>query len=172
MISMLPIRYHKHSTIVQSINVVGFYSTFQCRRFSMISRPSLLFTPRYNSTVSTQPPSSLHGSYHWLFERFVAVNTLALLTGMIVAPAEYYPWIDFGIGFTLPLHGYLGISAVITDYLHRRKYPVLYPISKFLLAVVSILASYGLYQFNTNSIGFCALIRKLWACDGQEKNDE
>lgn len=138
----------------------------QFKSISSISRPFLASYRCYSSSTNT--PSPVHGSYHWLFERFIAVNTLGLLTGMMIAPSDYYPWIDFGLGFILPLHGYLGMGAVMTDYLHRRKFPVLYPLSKFLIISISLLTAYGLYQFNTNSIGICALIKKMWACNNQE----
>jgi succinate dehydrogenase (ubiquinone) membrane anchor subunit len=119
---------------------------------------------RYSSTTAstTTGPSPMHGSYHWVFERAVAVTNMGLLTSMIFAPASLYSLIDFGLVFALPLHGYLGINAIITDYLPRRKFPIVYPIVKGLWAALSILVTYGLYQFTTNSIGISAFIKKIW----------
>ena len=66
------------------------------------------------------------------------------------------------------MHGYLGVSAVLQDYLPKRKFPIVYPIIKGIWMAVSVLAVYGLYQFNTNSIGICSFMKKLWS--GQKED--
>lgn len=109
----------------------------------------------------------MHGSYHWYFERFIATNTMVLLTAMIVLP-ETYTWVDLGLTAILPIHAHLGLSCIITDYLPKRKFPYIYRASMSLLTLGSLLTAYGLYQFNTNDIGISAFIRKIWTVHRKE----
>ena len=43
-----------------------------------------------NVTGASITSSPLYGSYHWLFERVVAISNLSLLTSMIMAPPSWY----------------------------------------------------------------------------------
>ena len=46
-----------------------------------------------------------------------------------------------------------GFDAILVDYLHERKFPILGSISTWLLRLFSVGTLYGLYEFNTNDIG-------------------
>jgi succinate dehydrogenase (ubiquinone) membrane anchor subunit len=103
----------------------------------------------------------MHGSWHWYFERVVAVTNASFLGAMIATNPNYI--VDFGLTFSLPLHAYLGMGAIITDYLPQRKFPFIYRFVRTLLYAVTGLTVYGLYKFNTNDIGISALVKKIWS---------
>jgi hypothetical protein len=47
-------------------------------------------------------------------------------------------------------------DAILVDYLHKRKFPLLGPLITWTLRVTSLAVGVGVYQFNTNDIGaFC-----------------
>ena len=72
-------------------------------------------------------------------------------------------------------------DAVLVDYLHKRKFPVLGPLASWSLRAATVAVLVGVYQFNTNdigekssnfvnrsatahlSIGLTELITKVWA---------
>ena len=62
----------------------------------------------------------------------------------------------------LPIHIYNGFSAVILDYLPKRKFGIIYTIFKGSLIVVTGVAIFGLYKFNTENIGISEAVRKVW----------
>lgn len=46
-----------------------------------------------------------------------------------------------------------GFDNILIDYLHPRKFPLLGPICKWTVRLMTGGALYGLYEFNTNDIG-------------------
>lgn len=50
-------------------------------------------------------------------------------------------------------------DAALTDYLHKRKFPILGPLFTWLLRFSTAGALVGVYQFNTNDVGTCPRIR-------------
>lgn len=120
--------------------------------------------------AATETPSPVHGSYHWLFERVVAVNSMVFLTGMLLWPESAHSIVDLGLTFALPLHGYQGVNAVITDYLPRRKFPVAYPLVKGSWILLTIATIYGLWEFNKEGPGICAMVKKLWKAQSDNES--
>lgn len=53
-------------------------------------------------------------------------------------------------GWSTPLQGFDG---VLTDYVHPRKFPVIGPIAKWALRLLTTGVLVGVYQFETNDIG-------------------
>lgn len=117
---------------------------------------------RLLSTQTQTVPSGdkLHGSLHWTFERALSVATL----GLIGSAFCFYPnkLIDFGLGVVLPLHSHIGFSAIITDYLPKRKFPVIYPMAMGALYGLTGLTLYGLYALNTEGPGLCEGVVSIW----------
>jgi len=70
--------------------------------------------------------------------------------------------IDAMLGLGLVVHSHIGFDAARVDYLHPRKFAILGPIVKWSLRAFSVGAAYGVYEFNTNDIGLCELIAKVW----------
>lgn len=95
-----------------------------------------------------------------MLERALSVVLLPLvLVPIFIGPN---PIVDFGLGLVLPVHCHLGFSAIITDYLPKRKFKYIHSASVFTLYIVTLLSMYGCYEYNTNSIGITAFVGKLW----------
>ncbi|KAG6333993.1 hypothetical protein ID866_5098 [Astraeus odoratus] len=105
--------------------------------------------PIYKGTVNDPttfpPPSRTHGSYHWAFERLLAASLVPMTAAAFVTSGSHYPF-----------------DAVLVDYLHPRKFPLLGPLSKWTLRTATLGVLIGVYQFNTNDIGLTELIAKVW----------
>jgi succinate dehydrogenase (ubiquinone) membrane anchor subunit len=102
----------------------------------------------------------MHGSHHWTFERALSVASL----GLIASAFALHPnkLIDFGLGLVLPLHSHLGFSAIITDYLPKRKFGRVYPVAMGVLYGMTGVALYGLYEVNTKGPGICEAVATVW----------
>jgi hypothetical protein len=48
-------------------------------------------------------------------------------------------------------------DAILVDYIHKRKFPVLGPIATWTLRTATVGVLVGVYQFNTNDIGVLLL---------------
>ena len=47
----------------------------------------------------------------------------------------------------------LQFDAILVDYLHKRKFPIIGPFAKWTLRAATLGVLFGVYQFNTNDIG-------------------
>ncbi|KAH7882260.1 SDHD, membrane anchor subunit of succinate dehydrogenase [Phlebopus sp. FC_14] len=122
--------------------------------------------PIYKGTVNdptTFPsPSKAHGSYHWTFERLLSASLVPLTAASFATSGTHYPILDGILGITLVMHSHIGFDAMLVDYLHKRKFPLLGPIATWTLRTATVGALVGIYQFNTNDIGLTELIAKVW----------
>jgi len=135
------------------------------------------FTAANNSTpIGAAAPDSLHGSQHWLFERLLSMTSLGLIAGAMVlpdsAPTAATSLLNFALGTVIPLHCHIGFGAVITDYLPRRKFPLVYGAARVMLWVGTSLTLYGLYRFNTEDAGIIEGVKTLWHCKAKQKDEE
>ncbi len=110
-------------------------------------------------TVNGDIISPLHGSYHWTFERLLSLGTLSLIGMAAFSPSKI---VDFSLSIVLPLHCHIGFGSIITDYLPNRKFPFLYKFSMIFLYGATITSIYGLYMFNTKSVGITEAIKSIW----------
>ncbi|KAL1707353.1 CybS-domain-containing protein [Schizophyllum commune] len=112
-----------------------------------------------NDPVEFPPPSRVHGSYHWAFERLLSAALIPLTAGAFVVNGSV---IDGLLGLTLVIHSHIGFDSCRVDYLHPRKFPTLGPIVTWGLRAATAGVLVGVYQFNTNDIGLTELIAKVW----------
>ncbi|CAO3609673.1 unnamed protein product [Cunninghamella echinulata] len=116
--------------------------------------------PTQINAVTTPPPNSLHGSYHWDAERALSLALVPLVGSQFAFGAS--PVTDTLLGVVLPLHIHFGFDSCVTDYFNARKAPVL---SKFMNAALyasTAATLVGCYQFNTHDIGLTELIARAW----------
>lgn len=66
------------------------------------------------------------------------------------------------LAVSLIVHTHIGFDACVVDYVHPRKFPVLGPITRWLLRAATGLSVWGVYEFNTNDIGLTELVRRAW----------
>ncbi len=72
--------------------------------------------------------------------------------------------IDFALGVVVPLHCHNGFSSIVTDYLPKRKFPLINPVAYGLLYAGTALTMYGLYKFNTKDVGITEALSQVWQC--------
>ncbi|KAI8358751.1 CybS-domain-containing protein [Mortierella sp. GBAus27b] len=109
----------------------------------------------------TIPPNSLHGSYHWDFERLLTISIVPLFAASAFQGA--HPITDGLLGVVIPIHAHLGFDAMITDYLHPGK--VGNGANKafsWALRGATVLVLVGCYQFNTSDVGLTELVKRAW----------
>ncbi|KDN39610.1 hypothetical protein K437DRAFT_270230 [Tilletiaria anomala UBC 951] len=114
-----------------------------------------------NDPTTFPPPSASHGSYHWAFERAISVAIVPIIAAAGVKHGTS-GLLDGALALTLVVHSHLGFEQIVADYLHKRKYPILGPVSSWGLRAATLASIYGLYEFNTNDIGLSELVAKLW----------
>ncbi|KAH8107476.1 mitochondrial inner membrane protein [Phellopilus nigrolimitatus] len=141
-------------------------SQLQARSTSTTSYPYVPGGPVLKGTVNDPtpfPPSSKsHGSYHWAFERILSASLVPITAVAAVTTGSQYPLIDAVLGVSLVIHSHIGFESIRIDYLHPRKFPVLGPIAKWSIRALTAGATYGVFMFNTNDIGLCELITRVW----------
>ena len=69
---------------------------------------------------------------------------------------------DLMLGVVIPLHCHLGFGAIITDYVPKRKFPIIYPVARAALLLATTGAIYGLYKYNTEDVGLTEGVARLW----------
>lgn len=126
-------------------------------------------TTNENLTLAGEPVNAMHGSNHWNFERAISVASLGLIGAAAVYP---HAMIDFGLGIIIPVHCHIGFGAIITDYLPKRKFPVIYRFSRGILYASTALTIYGLYKYNTEDVGIIEGVKTIWNSKSFTKNGE
>ncbi|KAI8921792.1 CybS-domain-containing protein [Entophlyctis helioformis] len=126
-------------------------------RFSLLGRAAMA-APL--AALRAEEKSKSHGSYHWTFERSLSLVSLPLVTGAVALGPT--PYIDFALGFVIPLHCYFGFESMIEDYLPARRVGILYSILIWTTRILTGVAIYGCYVINTTDVGITALAQRLW----------
>ncbi|KAJ2744087.1 membrane anchor subunit of succinate dehydrogenase, Sdh4 [Coemansia sp. BCRC 34301] len=121
-------------------------------------------------TAVPQPPANrLKGSYHWMNERAVSLISLPLLATAFVYGS--HPINDMLMGVVLPVQVYMSFEQVLTDYFHRRRWPVVSRVLKGLLVVMAGLAMFGAWRINTTDVGLTNYCSRLWNAAKNRKEE-
>lgn len=102
-----------------------------------------------NDPTPFPEPNSAHGSNHWAFERGLSV-ALVPLVAVGFAKHGSSAILDGALALTLVAHSHIGFDCILADYLHKRKFPILGPVSSWTLRAATVATLYGLYEFNTS----------------------
>ncbi|KAK6338816.1 hypothetical protein TWF696_009625 [Orbilia brochopaga] len=114
-----------------------------------------------NDPVPIPTSNAAHGSYHWAFERLIALGMVPLTIAPFVAGTAN-PALDAALGTALVLHSHIGFDACVTDYFPKRQYPKTRTFMIWLLRGATITAAVGLFSFQTNDVGLTEGIKKMW----------
>lgn len=114
-----------------------------------------------NDPVKTPPPSPVHGSYHWTFERIITLGLVPLAV-LPLATGELTPVFDAVLGGLIVVHSNMGMESVITDYFPKRKFPKGHGVLKGLLYTGSVATLYGVYKLETEGDGIVGSVKKIW----------
>ncbi|XP_067656284.1 succinate dehydrogenase [ubiquinone] cytochrome b small subunit B, mitochondrial-like [Haliotis asinina] len=93
-------------------------------------------------------------SSHWKIERVVMISMIPIMPACLLYQGAA---MDYAISTVVFLHGYWGISGVLSDYVEK-----FVPWIKYPWYLISILTFAGLLHFNYNDVGVCAAIKMLW----------
>ncbi|ETW76284.1 mitochondrial inner membrane protein [Heterobasidion irregulare TC 32-1] len=115
-----------------------------------------------NDPTTFPPPSKVHGSYHWAFERLLSAGLVPLTAAAFVTSGSSAPLLDGILGVSLVMHSHIGFDSVLVDYVHARKFPILGPLFTWILRATTVGVLAGVYQFNTQDVGLTELIRRVW----------
>jgi len=120
---------------------------------------------KVDGDVNTPTPmletSPVHGSYHWSFERIVAV-TLVPLTIAPFAGGALSPMLDAIMASLFVIHSYQGLQSVVIDYVPKYRMPRAHKWFMNALRAGTLLVALGLYEFETNDIGLTGAIHRVW----------
>ena len=114
-----------------------------------------------NDAVPVPPSDAVHGSYHWTFERIIAVG-LVPLTILPAATGTLSPALDALFGGLLVAHCVSGFQSCITDYIPGRKFPRGHKVANLMLYIGSAGALYGIYKLETEEEGITGAVGKIW----------
>ncbi|KAF2401607.1 CybS-domain-containing protein [Trichodelitschia bisporula] len=114
-----------------------------------------------NDPAPVPPPSPLHGSYHWTFERLLAVGLVPLTVAPFIG-GSLNPAMDAVLCAALVIHSHTGFTSCITDYIPTWRMPKIRKACDWLLKFATVIAGVGLYSFETNDIGLTAAIARVW----------
>ncbi|EEP77984.1 succinate dehydrogenase cytochrome b small subunit [Uncinocarpus reesii 1704] len=114
-----------------------------------------------NDAAPIPPTSPTHGSYHWDFERLVAISLIPL-TITPFAAGSLNPVTDAILCGALVLHSHIGFQALIVDYLPARRVPKTRALCVWALRLATLTVAVGLYEFETNDVGITEAIKRIW----------
>lgn len=114
-----------------------------------------------NDAAIVPPTDSAHGSYHWTFERLIAVGLIPLTVAPFVA-GTYSPATDAILCATLLIHSHIGFESMVTDYIPRKRLPKTRKAFEWLLKGATVLVGVGLYEFETNDVGLTEAVKRVW----------
>ncbi|KAI9222058.1 CybS-domain-containing protein [Blastocladiella britannica] len=104
--------------------------------------------------------SRIHGSTHWTYERIASAALVPPLAFAMVAGA--HPINDVALAVLLPIHGYMGMDTIVTDYVPKRKMGTLNTLATWALRFGTVGLAYGLWKINTEDVGVTEAFRRLW----------
>ncbi|EDO16868.1 hypothetical protein Kpol_1024p21 [Vanderwaltozyma polyspora DSM 70294] len=123
------------------------------------------------------PPKAdkMHGSYHWDFERIVAVSIIPLVTipTLGLSSMPLHSTIDAVLCVTAMSHFFLEFQSCITDYVQKRVYGKIQNYAMYLLYGGSLLSLIGIYNLQSEeNQGFTGLLTKVFGKDTKNESIE
>uniref|UniRef100_A0A336UJ02 Succinate dehydrogenase [ubiquinone] cytochrome b small subunit n=1 Tax=Botrytis fuckeliana TaxID=380458 RepID=A0A336UJ02_9HELO len=119
--------------------------------------------PHYiaNDAAAVPKPSPSHGSYHWTFERLIAVGLVPLTVAPFVSGSLNLAT-DALLCAAILIHSHIGFESCITDYFPSKRVPKTKAFLWWGLRGATVLVGVGLYEFETNDVGVTEGIKRIW----------
>ncbi|KAK7205213.1 CybS-domain-containing protein [Myxozyma melibiosi] len=115
-----------------------------------------------NDAAKVPPPDKFHGSYHWTFERIIAIGLIPLTVAPFVSTTAFSPAIDSILVSSLLVHSYYGFQSCIIDYIPLREFGKVHHVCMYLLLAGTVVTGYGFYKLETEDVGLAGTIAKVW----------
>ncbi|KEZ42379.1 hypothetical protein SAPIO_CDS5559 [Scedosporium apiospermum] len=144
-----------------ALRVASFHTT--SRRDLLPPGPQVV-KKTVNDPTSFRDGDPAHGSYHWTFDRLLALGLVPLCVTPF-ASGSLNPGLDALLCATILVHSHLGFQNIIADYVPSRQFPKSRKAVNYTLGAATLLAGVGLYEFETNDVGVTEAIKRVWkAC--------
>ncbi|KAF5871736.1 putative succinate dehydrogenase subunit protein [Botrytis fragariae] len=114
-----------------------------------------------NDAAPVPKPSPSHGSYHWTFERLIAVGLVPLTVAPFVS-GSLNPATDALLCAAILIHSHIGFESCIIDYFPAKRVPKTKALFWWGLRGATVLVGVGLYEFETNDVGVTEGIKRIW----------
>ncbi|KAA8575119.1 hypothetical protein EYC84_004330 [Monilinia fructicola] len=114
-----------------------------------------------NDAAPVPKPSPSHGSYHWTFERLIAVGIIPLTVAPFVS-GSLNPATDALLCAAILIHSHIGFESCIIDYIPQKRLPKTRTLFWWGLRGATVLVGVGLYEFETNDVGVTEGIKRIW----------
>ena len=118
------------------------------------------------STSTSTENLTAQGTKNWRAERIASMLTFGLIGAACYAPSQP---IDIALGIVLPVHCHLGFDSIVTDYVPKRKKPILHGLCMSFLYAGTAATIYGLWELNTKDIGITRGVQKLLFASEEEE---
>ncbi|KAI0004041.1 CybS protein [Xylariaceae sp. FL0662B] len=114
-----------------------------------------------NDPAPVPEPHPIHGSYHWTFDRAVAVGLVPLTVAPFAAGTLSPGW-DAILCALMLVHSHTGFQNIIVDYVPTNRFPRWRKAIMWSLNAATAVVGIGLYEFETNDVGVTEAIKRIW----------
>lgn len=157
-------------SLIRPRSPVSILKPFSLRHISLkpdfnklkkIEQPPGFIVDTVNEPYKHPEPDYYEGSFHWTYERALAISLVPLTMAPFVLGVEY-PLIDTVCSVAVLFHSHVGLKSCIVDYIPKRVYGVWHGVASKLLTLGTFVGLYGIYLIETTSNGVFTLIKSLW----------
>ncbi|CCH42261.1 succinate dehydrogenase (ubiquinone) membrane anchor subunit [Wickerhamomyces ciferrii] len=130
-------------------------------KYKLIEQPAGYIVGTVNEATPQAEINYFHGSYHWSYERLLAVALVPLATTPFISQVDF-PILDALLATSVLVHSHIGFTSCIIDYIPKRVYGIWHKFARYLLTLGTTVGLYGIYQMETTDVGLTNLIKKIW----------
>lgn len=129
-------------------------------KFKKIEQPPGHIVGTVNDAYKIPLVSFYEGSFHWTYERILAIGLIPMTLVPILFHVEA-PLFDTAFCLTVLFHAHSGLKSCIIDYIPERVYGIWHKAASRLLSLGSFVSMYGIYVLETTENGLFDLIGRI-----------
>lgn len=130
-------------------------------KYKLIEQPAGYIVGTVNEATPQAEIDYFHGSYHWTYERILAMSLIPLSVTPFASNVDY-PVLDALLSTCILVHAHIGFTSCIIDYIPKRVYGIWHKFARYLLTFGTSVGLYGIYEMETSDAGLTNLIKKIW----------